>query len=604
MTRRVVSFYVFGVLLVFAVLGALTFFEARRAQANVRSALREIDSVRGSISLGDIEQDPGATLAPLERAHADLETAHSQLASPWILPVRGLPVIGRQLRAGITLADGASQVVGAAIDAVSTTVPLLHDAAPSRLIETLDGLEAELSRVSERLDRVSLPPPSELVAPLRDADVELSTRVAEARSRVRQATDIVPTIRSTLGATTPRHYFLAVNNNAEMRGMGGMTLSYGILTFDHGRFSVDNVRSSFDLRFAPVAPPIALPSGYAKAFGWLLPTQDVRNAGASALFPEVAPIIAQMYKARSGNPVDGVISVDVVALQELVQVLGPVTVPQINEVLSGNSTVDILLSKLYRDFPDDNETRREALGSAAKAVASRLDRGGFAYGEAATHLAQAVRERHVMMWSAVPGEQQSLDSSGLTGAFSKSAAPILAAVENIGANKLDYYLSVSQDIDLSFQGPLVAGTLTVTISNPTMVDDLPAYVVGPNEGLAVDAGTYRALVSTWLPPGAVITSLRGDAAELFRGDDGGYPLSTSFAEIKIKERRTATVTFVLNVGSVERDLPLLVLPQGRISAVPLRINAHLGPGWSGPVSMERSLNAPVTATFHWRGQPS
>jgi hypothetical protein len=77
----------------------------------------------------------------------------------------------------------------------------------------------------------------------------------------------------------------------------------------------------------------------------------------------------------SGNPerVDGVISIDPVALSYVLGAEGPVTMPDGETITKGN-VVELTESTAYIRFANDNDARKSYLQSVAPAVVTENDR--------------------------------------------------------------------------------------------------------------------------------------------------------------------------------------------------------------------------------------
>jgi hypothetical protein len=504
----------------------------------------------------------------------------------------------------MALLDASVVVVDAAGRAVEAAGPLISNAAPDRILDTLSGLETVLSDFRSSVAGVGIPAPGTLIGPLRDADARLAEVVATADQRAADLLELLPRLRSLFGGTSPRRYLLALGNNAEMRAASGSTLSYGVLSFDQGRFSLDRIGPIEDLVITDSAGVTDLPAGFADTWGFADPGRDPRNTSISALFPRVAPILAGIYEKRSGEHVDGVVAIDVAALRDVIGVIGPVPLPSLSDTLTVSNTVSILLTKVYVRYPGDPERadRQRVLSEAATTVFSRVRGGGYPAGEMATTLATLANERHLMAWSRDTAEEAVFERTGLAGGFPPDRLPILAAVQNSGANKLDVYVREGIFVDLSLSGRDFSGTLTVTIDNFTDTRGLPPYVVGPNEGLDVPAGTYVGLVSVWFPGGTQIVSVGGDATPSFAGNDGGYTVSVSSIEVPGSQRRVATIAFRGSLAADLKVFPLTVLPQPRADPAGLRVTAHLGPGWSGTSQIDKDLLTPASQNWEWHGQ--
>ncbi|WP_396229763.1 DUF4012 domain-containing protein, partial [Frankia sp. CpI1-P] len=55
-----------------------------------------------------------------------------------------------------------------------------------------------------------------------------------------------------LGANGPRTYFIAFQNNAEIKGTGGLLGVFGVLTANHGKVDLVRTASNTELRDFPL----------------------------------------------------------------------------------------------------------------------------------------------------------------------------------------------------------------------------------------------------------------------------------------------------------------------------------------------------------------
>jgi hypothetical protein len=312
-------------------------------------------------------------------------------------------------------------------------------------------------------------------------------------------------------------------------------------------------------------------------------------------------VLAQIYQASHGLAVDGVMAVDVVALADLVDAVGPVALPGLDNPLTGDNTAPVLLSEVYQKYEGDQEARRQVLGRAAARVADRLTQGGVPLSVVATRLGSQAHRRHLMAWSRDGGEEEAFTRAGLSGGLPADALPVLAAVENLSANKLDFYVTDTVDIALHFTSDRVDGVLTVTISNPSP-GGLPQYVSGPNERSTLSPGDYEALVAIWLPRGMALGGLRGADEDVFRGTDGGYPLSMSAALLKPGQTRAVALSFSAGLAPGAGEARFVVPTQGRLVPVPVTIHAQVDSGWVGPPSVSTRNDSPVEGIWRRRGQ--
>jgi hypothetical protein len=286
---------------------------------------------------------------------------------------------------------------------------------------------------------------------------------------------------------------------------------------------------------------ISNPPDYVLRFPELSPTGLWRNANLGADFNTVAPVLESMYKAATGNSVDGVIQIDSMGLAALLRGIGPVTVPDVGEVNADN-VVALTLNELYVRFPD-RPVRQEYLGAVAETVFRRLVSGDYSdLRPIAGALARALSARNVV-FHAVDANDDRIGTL-LGGAGGLPSSPDFAAltVQNFSGNKLDYYL----DTHLGVTGTRRVGErstvrVSIDLSNTAPPNGTPPYIFGPFNS-SLQPGEYVGLVSLYLPSGTQLVgaSANGATTPVATSEDGRTVIA--FREnLAAGERRTVTL---------------------------------------------------------------
>jgi hypothetical protein len=372
-------------------------------------------------------------------------------------------------------------------------------------------------------------------------------RAAAARrqqfSTVGRALDL---LNEMAGGNGPRRYLIAAANTAEMRGTGGMILSYGVLSSQGGKFALDHFGPIDEIKLTtPVTPPG--PTDYLTRFAPLGPAFLWRNANLAADFTVVAPILEQMFSKATGLPVDGVIQIDPAGLAGVLRAIGPVNVPQLGEVTADN-VVALSLNQAYTAFPD-RPVRQEFLGSIAEEVFKRLVSGDFGtLRPLAQGLADAANKRHLIFHTTRPDAEHASALFDATGQLPPDGTDFAElTVQNLSANKLDFYL----DSSVRITGTRPAGRLgrlhaEIDLTNTAPVGGRPAYVFGPNApGFA--AGDYHGLVELYLPTGSFPTGFGGDATSPvpFAASEGQRSLVAFGVIVPAGQRRHVSIDIVV-----------------------------------------------------------
>ena len=460
--------------------------------------------------------DAQAAERELGRALRSFRAGRAHLGRWWLEPVRHLPVLDRQL-------DGAAVLLETGEDLSGTALAAAHLARPERLrlddglvrlegVDALGGALEATTRSLERADRRLSEARQGFVVPFLDG------ALADARARVRSAlpdartaalaTRVVPPL---LGDPAPRRYFLALQTPAESRGSGGIPGSFGELVFDRGRVRLERIGRSRDLNLGgdPAGRALSGPPDYLARYARFRPERTWQNVTMSPDFPSVARVIEQLYPQSGGRDIDGVISVDPIALAALLRLTGPVRVPEWPEPLSALNAVDVLLREQYTRFPDAE--RVDFLESTAEAVFDRLAHTTLPPpGVVLRTLAPAVRSRHLQLHSTNPDEQRLFELVGAAGAMPAARGDFLAAVvQNAGGNKLDAFLrrSIRYHVSIDPETGRTEVDAIVRLESSAPVSGVPPAVngnFGPRPANPGDNPLYLSIYSPLSLRGAVV----------------------------------------------------------------------------------------------------
>src|SRR5205085_2704111 len=137
---------------------------------------------------------------------------------------------------------------------------------------------------------------------------------------------------------------------SEARGSGGVIGNYGEIVADHGKLSLPRFGRIDDLKFAGVPPAqrkLDAPEDYLSRYGRFAANAAWQNTNMTPDFPAAARAMASLYPQSSGERVDGVLSVDPIGLAALLQVIGPVTVPDWPTPITADTAAKTLLYDVY-----------------------------------------------------------------------------------------------------------------------------------------------------------------------------------------------------------------------------------------------------------------
>ncbi|MGP6170790.1 DUF4012 domain-containing protein [Microbacterium sp. A204] len=359
-----------------------------------------------------------------------------------------------------------------------------------------------------------------LVSPLRkavDKVSDLLTQVHTGADALNRTTQLMPAM---LGAAGPRNYLVVFQNNAEWRSLGGIVGAMVLVHTENGQITLAGQASSQDFPHYD-SPVVPLTDDEVRLFG-TQPATYVQNITQIPDFTRDAPIIKAMWEQQTGTPIDGVLSLDPVALSYLLEATGPLTLPTGDELNSSNA-VQLLLNEAYLRY-EDPDVQDLFFAAAAGSVFSALTAGGTDPVTLVSALGRAGDEGRLMVWNAAPEEQAILDGTTLQGAL----GPLDPDVTEFGVylndgtgSKMDYYMEAASDA--AWCDGEAALSVTLRNNAPADAASLPKYITGGGS-FGVPPGIVETLAYVYLPEGAelVSTSVVGQENPSFGGgtDDG------------------------------------------------------------------------------------
>jgi hypothetical protein len=524
------------------------------AADHVHQGEAAVQSARQGLSADGILS--GAPVGSLRSAESSFSTAHGLLSSPLLWPVDVLPVAGRQLRSVQDLSGAAEQVARTGITTVGQSQSLLrlpHTAGPDR-VKALQQLASLAASTHAKLSGIDLGPTQALIGPLARVHNTFLNDLDQVQTTLARTSDAASSAATILQG--PGTYLLLAGNNAEMRSGSGAFLEAGIITTGDGELHLSDMQPTYSLTVPPGT--VTVSGDLAARWGWLLPGVDWRNLGLTPQFDVNGPLAASMWKANTGQTVDGVLAIDVQGLQELLTVTGPVTTAS-GQVVSA-ATVDQLL--LHDQYVGETETsdpsqRVDELSTLATATLHALENQPFKLHTMADALSAAAAGRHVLLWSANPQTEAAWSGAGVSGQLQPSS--LMADIINRGGNKLDQYLSENVALRLTPRGDTTAGSLTMTFANRTPPGQ-SSFIAGPFPGLGTVYGEYAGIATVNLPGDARDISSPSNSSVVTSGAEG--PTILEGATLDILQGATQRISFNFVLPGAHGSMT--VVPSARI----------------------------------------
>ncbi|MGI8761672.1 MAG: DUF4012 domain-containing protein [Jatrophihabitantaceae bacterium] len=554
------------------------------AAQRARTLEAQLQQVKFLVSQGHVSQAVSMARDIPSLAHS----AHRLSTGPawWLaaqIPYFGEPVAS--VRGSLAAGDQiGSRGVPELLNVANTLDPAkLRRTGDSIDLTALSAARPRLQASARLLDaatrRIDALPSGTWLSQVDSARSKLSAQLHAISGYVDAAARAATVLPPMLGADGPKRYFVGLQNEAELRGTGGLPGAFAIVVADHGKITFTHFDSDATLLPAATGQSVTtgldFGPGYDSAYGASAPTSSFVDSNASPNFPYAARIWAAMWEKVSGEHVDGALALDPTALGYFLGATGPAALPS-GQVITSQNIVALTERDEYSIF--SNTAQRKAfLVSVLKASSKRLTSGSGNALALARAMVQASEAQRLLAWSSDPALERLIGQTSYAGAIPQDAQPLVAPIlNNAAAGKLDYYLLRTLTYHRSGCGSTRDVLATLTLTNTAPATGLSTYVTGrsdKNQPPGVKPGDNRTLLDYYATAGAQLLSvtLNGSPSTANVQHDLGHPIFRM--DLELPRGTTQTIVFHLQEpGGV--GAPLIWRQPG---VTPLAVTAYSQP---------------------------
>jgi nucleoside-diphosphate-sugar epimerase len=402
-------------------------------------------------------------------------------------------------------------------------------------IELLLGEDSELSldRMPLVLDH-KLPNSSEDVKALRQSLTDF-----------RKVMLLAPKL---LAAEGKRTYLILLQNNAELRPTGGFIGSYALVTLEKGKlldFSVEDVYTADGQLKGHVEPPAEIKEHLGEA-GWYL-----RDANWDPDFPTAARKIEWFFTKETGRKVDGTIAINLYVIQEILEALGPINLPDYEETIAADNLFKTAEYYSEINFFPGSTQKKDFLASLSKNMFFESEKlKAFKLVKLASALYTSLERGQLLVSLHDSKAQQVFNDFGWDGSLkdvkcekeldSCSNAFIAIREANLGVNKANYFLNRQISVSQNIKPDSIETTLTLNYQNQSPTNKWPG-------------GDYKNYLRIYLDEGSKVLAVRVNGETL---DSSQLSLKAQHNKtvagflVKVPVGKESEVTFVTQSNPV------------------------------------------------------
>jgi hypothetical protein len=468
---------------------------------------------------------------------------HALRANPLLRAGSVLPAAERQIRAAKSLTEIGLSLAAAGRDGIAAARTFLQvrDSAGAgtsvgeRAVKSGEEADPAIVKAATNVRAARQEWKSvdrrQLWTPLRDAYTTLDSKLAKSEKLLQEYPFWRSAILSFLGSSESKTFLVLNLDSAELRPSGGFIGSIGFLRFNRGKmdpFEFADVYS-FEHQVGPGSPgyvnppsPLTRITGSA---GWLL-----RDSSWSPDFPTSARDAETLLRLETKRGVDGVIAIDPLLIESILQLTGPIVVPEVHQTFDAQN---FFLTSLNLSSFTPTADRKGFLRYFGQRLVERLMNSPASVWPSLGQLLQDACLRHDLQASFHdPGVQAVAKRFQCTGEMNGAPGDYVMAVDaNLGGGKDNYWLerTFSGQVQLKTDGSALH-TLTIDYKNPAASSPL--------------SWDYNNYLRVFVPSGARVMKVTGlsqvsGVPESGRTVIGGW--------MSIARGKTLTVTVVYEV---------------------------------------------------------
>src|SRR5579859_1451377 len=368
------------------------------------------------------------------------------------------------------------------------------------------------------------------------------TLLQEERKTLAIEQQLQPILPELLGFQGKKTYALLLQNNQELRPTGGFLQSVALITVDKGilvDYQVYDVDSLDRLLNGQVIPPAEVQT-YLGQKNWLL-----RDANWSANYPDAAKQISFFIEKTAGKKVDGIFAVNLFVLQDLLHVIGPVSLPEYNEVVNEHNLWE--RAEFHSEIQLVQTAKTEYLTLLLNRVLAQImtlpeEKSLPLFSSIYTNL----RNGQMLLYLDPSDQNSVFNSLGWSGEVGDPQCPtpfndvtcvvdtIFQVEANVGVNKANYAIDRSIQHTISLSGGQVKHQRTIIFKNNASTEAWPM-------------GTYKTYIRFYVPSSANLETISVNNQQvpsnlIVTNEENGKKYFGVLVEVPVQQ----TVALVLN----------------------------------------------------------
>lgn len=320
-------------------------------------------------------------------------------------------------------------------------------------------------------------------------------KIGDYRRLIRNGRAVLLVLPEITGNSGRKTYLVVFQNSAELRPTGGFIGSYAIVHFDGGKlldYKINDIYTADGQLRGRVEPPAEILHFLGQ------PNWFMRDANFAADFPLTAKRLEWFLEKETGQAVDGVVAVNLGAVQKILKASGGVTISGESEKITAENFFQKAEFASEINFFPGSTQKKDFLGQVGEVLLAQITGEEFSkkWPDLGQGLQQALMEKDLMLYFNSKPIQKVIENASWEGGIKsarcqeKNQICVMVVEANFGANKANYFVKKSLEENfLIDKGGGIVERVTLNIRNESPSDSWPG-------------GTYKNYIRFLAPLGS------------------------------------------------------------------------------------------------------
>ena len=378
-----------------------------------------------------------------------------------------------------------------------------------------------------------------------DYVLQIKDLIKNGSESVDAISSIINFLPDILGNSERKRYLILLQNQGELRSTGGWISSYGIVGLEGGQIrelfvdDIYNADGNLQVENKTFTPPQSLVNA--------LETTDYSFSLVN-WEPDLYDVMMESEKLVNalgkGNDLDGVITIDIRFIQNLLDSWGGIEVPGESELISSENIYSKIF-EMHNEFTPGSDRKSTFLANLANQTVTRLLSSDFAdYSKLASVFSESLEEKHLQAVFKNSNATEFFDNRNWDGRLDRKYLSSPIPIEwNWGGNKANLYLKRDHNLDVEISGDSVTYTYEINTINESTTNTYPE-------------GDYINYIRIYLPKEASILNIRGiENNEYDIYYENEFKIVGGWFNVPIQESNSLTIKYRVSENDV--DYPIL-----------------------------------------------